>query len=155
MVDRQAVVDHVVPLAERVAAREGCELVHVEYVHQSGRWILRLYIDRPDGVDIDNCTAVSRQMSAVLDVEDFIPHAYHLEVSSPGLDRPLRKSEDYRRFAGEPVSIRTTTPVGGRRRFKGILEKLEGEVLTIADEAGQVFEIPLEKVSKARLDPRI
>jgi ribosome maturation factor RimP len=76
-------------------------------------------------------------------------------VSSPGLDRPLRKGEDFRRFAGEPVSIRTSSPVGGRRRFRGVLEKFEDEVVTIADEAGQTSEIPLEKVKKARLDPRI
>jgi ribosome maturation factor RimP len=155
VVDRQAIEDRVAPLAERVAEREGCELVHVEYVNQSGRWILRLFIDRPDGVHIDDCAAVSRQMSAMLDVEDFIPHAYHLEVSSPGLDRPLRKGDDYRRFAGEPVSIRTSSPIGGRRRFRGILEKFENEVVTVTDESGTSFEIPLEKVSKARLDPRI
>lgn len=155
MVDRQTIEGRVVPLAERVAEREGCELVHVEYVNQSGRWILRLFIDRPDGVDIDDCAAVSRQMSALLDVEDFIPHAYHLEVSSPGLDRPLRKGDDYRRFTGEPVNIRTSSPIGGRRRFRGILEKFDNEVVVVTDESGTSFEIPLEKVSKARLDPRI
>jgi len=155
VIERAKVEDRVAPLAEKVAAREGCELVHVEYAHQSGRWILRLFIDRPEGITLEECSAVSRQMSAVLDVEDFIPHAYTLEVSSPGLDRPLRKGDDYRRFAGESVNIRTTAPVGGRRRFRGILEKFENEVVTVTDEAGQVFEIPLEKVSKARLDPRI
>lgn len=155
MVDRKSVEEQVAPLAERVAAREGCELVYVEYVHESGRWFLRLFIDHPSGVDIDHCSAVSRQMSSLLDVEDVIPHAYNLEVSSPGLDRPLRKGDDYRKFAGEPVNIRTKAPVGGRRRFRGILEKFEGEVVTIADDAGRTFEIPLDKVSKARLDPRI
>lgn len=155
MVDSRSVEEHVTPLAERVAAREGCELVYVEYVHDAGRWVLRLFIDHPNGVDIGHCSAVSRQMSSLLDVEDVIPHAYNLEVSSPGLDRPLRRGDDYRKFAGEPVSIRTKTPVGGRRRFRGILEKFEGEVVTIADDAGRIFEIPLDKVSKARLDPRI
>lgn len=155
MVDRKSVEKRVIPLAERVAAREGCELVHLEYVNESGRWFLRLFIDHPNGVDIDHCSAVSRQMSALLDVEDPVPHAYNLEVSSPGIDRPLRRGEDYRRFAGEPVSIRTRAPVRGRRRFRGILEKLEDEVVTISDDAGRTFEIPLDKVSKARLDPRI
>jgi ribosome maturation factor RimP len=100
VVDRRKVEDHVAPLAERIAAREGCELVHVEYVNESGRWFLRLFIDHPNGITVDDCAAVSRQMSAMLDVEDFIPHAYNLEVSSPGLDRPLRKGDEYRRFAG-------------------------------------------------------
>lgn len=155
MVETQTVEERVAPLAARIAAREGCELVQCVYVHEGGRWFLRVYIDRPDGITIDHCTAVSRQLSAVLDVEDCIPHAYNLEVSSPGLDRPLNTPDDYQRFAGEPVHIRTTTPIGGRRRFRGILEKLEDEVVTVADEAGRLFEIPLEKVHKARLDPRI
>jgi len=155
VVDTLSVEARVVPLAERVAAREQCELVHVEYVHDAGRWCLRVYIDRPEGITIKDCSGVSRQLSAVLDVEDFIPHAYHLEVSSPGLDRPLRTADDYRRFAGEPVSIRTKAPIDGRRRFRGTLEKFEGEVVTIADEAGEAFEIPLAEVSKARLNPQI
>ena len=155
MVETQTVEARVAPLAARIAAREGCEFVHCEYVHDGGRWTLRLFIEREGGITIKECTAVSRQMSAVLDVEDFIPHAYHLEVSSPGLDRPLRTADDYRRFAGEPVSIRTKAPIDGRRRFRGTLEKFEGEVVTIADEAGEAFEIPLAEVSKARLNPQI
>ncbi len=155
MVETQTIENRVAPLAARVAAREGCELVHCEYVHDGGRWILRLYIDRPDGVGINECTAVSRQMSALLDVEDFIPHAYNLEVSSPGLDRSLNTPDDYQRFAGKPVHIRTNASVGGRRRFRGVLEKFEDEVVTVADDAGRLFEIPLEKVRSARLDPRI
>jgi ribosome maturation factor RimP len=155
VVETKTVEERVAPLAARIAAREGCEFVHCEYVHDGGRWYLRLFIDRPEGVSIKECTAVSRQMSAVLDVEDFIPHAYHLEVSSPGLDRPLTRPEDYQRFAGAPVRIQTSTPVGGRRRFRGTLEKLEQEVVTVADEAGQRFDIPLELVRKARLDPQL
>jgi ribosome maturation factor RimP len=91
----------------------------------------------------------------VLDVEDFIPHAYNLEVSSPGIDRPLITPEDYHRFTGEPVRIQTSTPVLGRRRFRGTLEKLEDQVVTVADEAGQRFDIPLDRVRKARLDPQL
>lgn len=155
MIDRKAVEERAAVLAERIAAREGYELVQVEYVHQSGRWLLRLYIDSPEGITVDDCATVSRQVSTVLDVEDFIPQAYTLEVSSPGLDRPLVKGDDYRRFAGEPVTIRTRSPLDGRRRFKGVLQKFEGDVVTITDHAGEVFEIPLELVSKARLDPRI
>ncbi len=155
VVATKTVEERVIPLAERVAAREGCELVHCAYVHESGRWFLRLYIDHPDGITIDHCTAVSRQMSALLDVEDLIPRAYNLEVSSPGLDRPLNTADDYVKFAGEQVSIRTNGPIDGRRRFRGLLQKFEDEVVTVADEAGRIFEIPLEKVRKARLDPRI
>jgi ribosome maturation factor RimP len=155
VVETTTVEERVAPLAARVAARVGCDLVHCEYVHDGGRWFLRLFIDRDGGVTIEDCSAVSRQVSALLDVEDFIPHAYNLEVSSPGLDRPLVTPEDYRRFAGEPVRIQTIAPVLGRRRFRGTLEKLEGEVVTVADAVGQRFDIPLEKVRKARLDPQI
>jgi len=155
VVETLTVAERVAPIAARVAAREGCELVLCEYVHEAGRWILRVFIDRAGGVTIEDCSGVSRQLSAVLDVEDLIPHAYNLEVSSPGLDRPLTSAADYERFTGEAVRIQTSAPVRGRRRFRGTLEKLEGQIVTVADEAGQRFEIPLEKVRKARLDPRI
>ena len=153
MIATQPVEELVAPLASRVAAREGCELVHCEYLNESGRWVLRLYIDRTDGVTIDDCSTVSRQLSAMLDVEDFIPHAYHLEVSSPGLDRPLHTADDYDRFMGERVKIKTVDGVRGRRRFAGILEKRDGNSITVSEPGGQTFEIPLEKVRKARLDP--
>ena len=110
MVETQTVEQRVAPLAARIAAREGCELAHCEYVNDGGRWVLRLYIDREGGVTIADCTSVSRQMSAVLDVEDFVPHAYSLEVSSPGLDRSLNTPDDYHRFSGESVRIRTVSP---------------------------------------------
>lgn len=155
MVKTEMVEELVAPLAARIAAREGCELVHCEYLNDCGRWRLRLYIDHEGGVTIDDCTSVSRQLSAVLDVEDFIPHAYDLEVSSPGLDRSLNTPEDYQRFSGEPVRIRTASPVRGRRRFRGILDKFEDEVVTVTDTEGRAFEIPLEKVHSARLDPQI
>ena len=155
MVETQSIEERVAALASRVAAREGCELVRCEYIHQQGRWFLRLYIDREGGVNIDNCGAVSRQMSAMLDVDDFIPHAYNLEVSSPGLDRPLNTADDYARFAGEQVKVRTTAPVQGRRRFRGVLGGLEGDLVTIHEAGGQVFEIPIEQVRSTRLDPQL
>jgi ribosome maturation factor RimP len=154
MIATQSVEERVAPLAARIAAREGCELVHCEYVNHAGGWILRLCIDRLDGVTIDDCSAVSRQLSTLLDVEDIIPHAYRLEVSSPGLDRPLHSAADYQRYAGERIKIKTTAAVRGRRRFIGTLEKLEEGVVTVTDEGGQRFEIPLDRVRSARLDPQ-
>ena len=151
----KSVEDCVEPLAEKVAEREGCELVYVEYVHDAGRWILRLFIDRAEGITLTECSAVSRQMSAILDVEDLIPQSYHLEVSSPGLDRPLRNAQDYEKFAGEEVKIRTDSPVEGRRKFSGVLEGLTDDVVVVTDATGEVFQIPFDKVRKARLDPRI
>ncbi len=155
MVETQSIEERVAALAARVAAREDCELVSCEYVHEQGRWFLRLYIDHKDGVTIDHCGAVSRQLSAMLDVDDFIPHAYRLEVSSPGLNRPLNTADDYARFAGEQVRVRTTAPVEGRRKFRGVLGGLEDDVVMIHGAEGEVFEIPIEQVRSARLDPRI
>jgi len=155
MVEMQKIEVRVAPVATRVAARQGCELVDCKYVNDGGRWFLRVYIDREGGVTIGDCSSVSRQMSAILDVEDFIPPAYHLEVSSPGLDRPLNTPDDYQRFSGEPIKIRTAAPVHGRRRFRGTLDKFENETVTLTDSNGEVFEIPLDKVRSARLDPQI
>ena len=155
VVETTTVEERAAALARRVAAREGCELVHCEYVNQAGRWVLRLFIDRADGVTIDDCSVVSRQMSAVLDVEDFIPHAYNLEVSSPGLDRPLHSADDFRRFLGERAKVRTATAVRGRRRFSGLVSGVEGNIVTLEEPGGQRFEIPLEQVRSARLDPEL
>ena len=150
-----SIAERAAVLAERIARREGCDLVHCEYVNQSGTWLLRVFIDREGGVTIDDCGAVSRQLSAVLDVEDFIPHSYNLEVSSPGLDRSLRDVDDYRRHTGKQVRLKTSAPVKGRREFRGMLAGLEGEVVTIEALNGQSFEIPLERVKSARLEPEI
>jgi len=155
MVETQSIEGRAAVLAARVAAREGCELVSCEYLHEQGRWFLRLSIDREGGVTVDDCGAVSRQMSAMLDVDDFVPQAYNLEVSSPGLDRPLTTAADYARFAGEQVKVRTTGPVHGRRRFRGVLAGLEGDLVKIHEPGGQLFEIPIEQVRSARLDPRL
>ena len=145
MVETAMVEERVAPLAARIAAREGCELVHCEYLNDCGRWYLRLYIDHEDGITIEECTSVSRQVSTVLDVEDFIPHAYNLEVSSPGLNRPLNTREDYRRFSGEPVRIRTASPILGRRRFRGILDEFKDDVVTVRIQRGGPLKFPLKR----------
>src|SRR5579871_4848897 len=105
----------------------GYELVELEFPPH----LLRIYIDREGGVTVDDCEIVSRQVSAVLDVEDPIPGAYTLEVSSPGLDRPLRKVADFARFAGEQARIELTLPIEGRRRFSGTLKGCEAEEVSI------------------------
>src|SRR6476659_9969093 len=98
-----------IQLSEPVVAGQGYELVDLEFKNepQVGGWVLRVFIDKPDGVSLDDCAAVSRELSAVLDVEDAIPIAYSLEVSSPGLNRPLKKAADFERFVGKKAKIRT------------------------------------------------
>ncbi len=144
-------------LAEPLAVSLGLELVDVEYRQEGGRMVLRLFIDREGGVTLDDCAAVSRELAEILDVEDFIHSRYNLEVSSPGLDRPLKKTEDYQRFTGRLVKIRTFELLqddeGNKRKtFTGELLGLEEGVVRLRLKEGQTAGIPLEKVAKANLE---
>jgi ribosome maturation factor RimP len=131
----------------------GFELVGVEYLAHGSRHVLRIYIDHADGIEVEDCARVSHQVSGVLDVEDPIPGEYDLEVSSPGLDRPLFTEAHFRRFVGEQVNIRLHGKLDGRRRFKGRLLALEdGEVRVEVD--GETFRIRFAEIEEARLVPR-
>ena len=130
----------------------GYEMVELEFHPQGRGGLLRVFIDKDGGVTVDDCEQVSRQVSAVLDVEDPIPGAYTLEVSSPGLDRPLRKEADFARFAGERVRLELVVPRDGRKRYTGILRGVEaGQVLIEVD--GELHKLPLAEVAKTRLVP--
>ena len=107
--------------AESLVDDLGLELVEVQFRRESHGWVLRIFIDKEGGVTIDDCTVVSRDISTWLDVEDLIEHAFHLEVSSPGLERPLKKMEDFKRFAGRKVRVKIKEPREERRVFTGIL----------------------------------
>ena len=139
-------------IAERVASSEGLELVLVEYKQQGGRWVLTVYIDKEEGVGLSDCQNISKQLSTIFDVEDVIPHRYTLEVSSPGLNRPLVKEKDYIRFCGRKVKIETVNPIEGRKRFVGSLIGCQDGIISLALEKGeQPLTIPLKEVAKARL----
>lgn len=129
----------------------GYELVGIEF-ETSG--VLRVYIDADQGITVEDCAAVSRQISGVLDVEDPIPGAYTLEVSSPGVYRPLFSAGDYERFAGERVKIRLTREYEGRRRLRGTLLGMEGESVVVLDDAERWL-VPLDLVARANLDPEL
>ena len=131
----------------------GYELVDVEFAGSGWQAVLRVYIDSPDGVTVDDCVAVSRQVSAILDVEDPIAGHYTLEVSSPGLDRPLVKREDYLRYTGAIVKIRTSQAVLGRRNFTGLLVGMEGDTV-ILEMDKESFDLPFGNIEKARLVPQ-
>lgn len=129
----------------------GYELLHIEFAGPGGN-ILRLYIDAPGGIEIDDCESVSRQVSLILDVEDPVKNAYTLEVSSPGLDRPLVKPEHFQKFSGELAKIVMHTHVLGRRRFTGkLIEADDTQVVLEAD--GESYELPYEQMESARLEP--
>lgn len=131
----------------------GCELVDVEFAGSGPRMTLRVYIDKPGGVTVDDCADVSRQLSAILDVEDPLPGSYLLEVSSPGLDRPLVTADDFRRYVGETVKVQLHQPLAGRKRFKGRLLEANDERVTVEVD-GERFDLVLADVERARLVPR-
>ncbi len=131
----------------------GYELVGVEYQGGGkGGALLRVYIDNESGISADDCQKVSYQVSGVLDVHDPIPGHYTLEISSPGLDRPLFKAADFERFAGQLVKLRTRVPVDGQRNFKGRLGGLRGGQVVIEQDGNEAV-LPLEQVEQARLVP--
>ena len=151
------VVSRVSELAEPLAASLGLELAEVEYKQEGGRMVLRLFIDRDGGVTLDDCAAVNRELAEILDVEDFIQSRYNLEVSSLGLNRPLKKPSDYERFTGRLVKIRTyellADDAGNKRKtFTGELLGLEGGIVRLKLTEGQTAGVPLEKVAKANLE---
>jgi len=139
-------------LLEPVVTGLGYELVEIEYQPNPKYGVLRIFIDQPEGIQLDDCQEVSNQVSALLDVEDPIPGHYNLEVSSPGLDRPLNKVEDFERFTGETVKIKTGMAIDGQRNFKGRLCGIEGDDITIEFDGKQVS-LPLASIEKARLVP--
>ena len=138
-------------VVEPILQSQGYELVDLEYQRESRGWVLRIYLDREGGITLDDCTGVSHEVGAVLEVKDIIPNAYILEVSSPGLTRPLKKPEDFNRFRNQLVKIKLYQPLNGRRNFKGTLLGLEGETVRVEVE-GQVFDIPLPSIAKANLE---
>lgn len=135
-----------------VVAAQGCELWGLEFSIQGRRGLLRLYIDTPQGVTLEDCERVSRQVSAVLDVEDPIASAYTLEVSSPGMDRPLYTPAQFARYVGQRIAVRLRAPYEGRRRFQGVLNGLEeGDVVLQVEDTEYL--LPLESIDKANVVP--
>lgn len=125
----------------------------IEYQPSGKHSLLRVYIDRAEGVSVDDCSAVSYQVSGLLDVEDPIPGNYTLEVSSPGLDRPLFQAHDFERFAGQDVKIRMRFPIEGQRNFRGLLQGLQEQQVVIEEQDGKRVHLPLDQVEQARLIP--
>jgi len=147
----ETLLQEVREVVEPILQSQGYELVDLEYQRESRGWVLRIYLDREGGITLDDCTGVSHEVGAVLEVKDVIPNAYVLEVSSPGLTRPLKKPEDYNRFRNQLVKIKLFQPLDGRRNFKGILLGLEGETVRVEVDQ-QLFEIPLQSIAKANLE---
>jgi ribosome maturation factor RimP len=146
--------DKLTGLIRTVVEPMGYELVGIEYFQRSTRSsLLRVYIDHEHGITLDDCTAVSHQLSGVLDVEDPIAGNYDLEVSSPGLDRPLFTPAQLQRFRGQRARVKLVAKLQGRRNFEGVLGELRDEVLDL-DLGTEVQELPLDLIDKVRLVPK-
>jgi ribosome maturation factor RimP len=153
------IVEHVRVVAQRVAATFGLEIFDVQFRREAGGMVLRVQVDRPgpaataeECVSVEDCAKVSRDLSAVLDVEDAVPAAYILEVSSPGLDRPLRGELDYRRFAGRRVKLVMREPVDGQSFFKGRLHGLVDHDVVVVTDDGRAHRVPASIVTRANLE---
>lgn len=154
-----SIVEQVRAAAARIADGYGLEIFDVQFRREAAGMVLRVQIDRPgpaaraeDSVSIEDCSHVSRDLSALLDVEDFIPVAYTLEVSSPGLDRPLRGRADFERFAGRRAKVVMREPVDGQTFFKGRLAGVDGDAALVDGDDGRQHRVPLGIVSRANLE---
>jgi ribosome maturation factor RimP len=145
------VIDRVRALILPIVLNDGMELVDIEYRRESGGWVLRVTLDKEGGVTLDDCTRVSQEVGRNLDVEDIIPTSYTLEVSSPGLNRPLRTEKDFLKHLHQLVKVKTVDPVENRRQFKGRLQGVSKEGVEIQVD-GRIFQIPFSNVGKANLE---
>lgn len=145
------VIEKVTAIAEPLLDAEGMELVDIEYRKEQMGWVLRLFIDKEQGITLDECTTISRELGNLLDVKDPVAHSYHLEISSPGLNRPLKKEKDFLRFKGKKVRIKTAHPIGDRKNFVGILSDYkDGTIYVSIDQ--ELFAIPYKEVVRANLE---
>lgn len=142
-------------LAEPVLGSFGIELVDVVYTTEHGRRVLRVFIDKPGGITLDDCSEASRELGTVLDVEDPIPQSYMLEVSSPGLDRPLKREDDFRRFLGRKAKIKSKEALEGRRNFTATIDSVEAGKVHVTDFDGKKFEIAISNIDRAKLEIEI
>lgn len=151
--DRVAVTQRIWELAEPVALVAGLELVDVQYRPEGGRLVLRLLLDRPEGgVTLDQLTRMTRELGDVLDAHDPVPGRYQLECSSPGLNRPLVRVAHFEKAMGRQVRVRTREPIGPRRQFRGRLESVTAEGVTVGEQGGASTFIPFAAIERANVE---
>ncbi|HUS10666.1 MAG TPA: ribosome maturation factor RimP [Pyrinomonadaceae bacterium] len=147
-----AVEDRVRAIAERVSLDHGLELVHAEVAGPDNKPIVRIFIDKPNGVTHQDCSEVSFHVGTILDVEDFIHASYTLEVSSPGIERGLYKRQDYERFAGSLAKVKARKPINGQRNFRGRVVGIDGDDVLFEDRTSGRVRIAFETILKANLE---
>lgn len=152
MAERSAVEEKILAIAERVASSEGIEVVEVAVRGGGKHRMVRIFIDKPAGVTLDDCELVSQQVGTILDVEDVVPGgSYNLEVSSPGVERKLSRPRDFERFVGHKVKVVLRQPVENQRHWTGELQRFSDGVITLEPSPGKSIQIPLDQVEKANL----
>lgn len=149
---RRAVEDAVRRLVGPILSEMGFMLFDLQFRRESVGWVLRIVLDKEDTVSVDDCAAVSREISDLLDVQEVVGHPYHLEVSSPGLDRPLRNAEDFQRFVGRKAKIKVSTPVDKRHVLRGVITRVHEGFVILGEDAKTETAVPLDSVVKANLE---
>ncbi len=145
------VIEKIQEFVENLLPSMNLELVEIQYRQENNGWVLRLFLDGPDGIGIDQCAKVSREVSFFLDVEDLIPHAFNLEVSSPGLERPLRSFADFKRFKGKKARVKVRHPIGDQKVFIGLIGDSDENGFELLFEDGTNNRFLLDQIRKARL----
>jgi ribosome maturation factor RimP len=152
VMSKHSIDEQIQEIASRVASENNLELVHVQAKGTKSNLTIRIFIDKEGGVTHDDCVRVSRETEAILDADDFIPSAYLLEVSSPGLERELYSLKDFEKFTGKLAKVRTHAPIDGQRNFRGRIARVEGEEIELEDKTRGTVRFPYELVAKANLE---
>ena len=147
----ELIIDKVRAFLESLLPSLGLELFEVQFRREGHGWVLRVFVESVSGVSLDSCSDVSRELSRYLDVEDFIDHQYFLEVSSPGLERPLRSAEEFQHFSGRKAKVKLHEALDGEKTFEGILQEVVDGQVYLKLEDGQLIQFSFEQVNKARL----
>ena len=151
MSEPKGIINAISLLTESLLLEFGMELVDVEFQFERGRWILRVFIDKQGGVTIDDCASISRELGDLIEAENIINLSYVLEVSSPGLNRPLTKKDDFIRSIGKMVQLKMSKPINKRRNFTGCLADIKEGVISLVMDDNNLVELPLNEIDKARL----
>jgi len=151
MSEPKRIVNEVSLLVEPLLSEFGMEMVDVEFQFERGRWILRVFIDKQGGVTIDDCASISRELGDLIEAENIINLAYALEISSPGLNRPLTKEDDFIRSIGKMVQLKMSRPINKRRNFAGCLTNVKKGMISLVIDDNNLVELPLNEIDKARL----
>ncbi len=151
MLETKRIVNEVSHLAEPLLNELGLEMVDIEFQFERGRWILRVFMDRQGGVTVDDCADVSRELGDLIEAENITDYPHALEISSPGLNRPLKKESDFMRSIGKMVKLKMSRPINRRRNFTGRLANVREGMISLLVDDNNLVELPLKEIDKARL----